>query len=233
MKRINSFKDFCKSLRQAGFSTGSGNDEGVFSVIPFTWNELPPPGCALRWHTGEPDTDPWQWRLRVLDECDDIAYAKVFSRKSGYVTAKWYPYFLAARRDEGTLEERYRDGLVSREAKRIYDVICENHALPVDEIKRLGGFKREDKSRFDKALVDLQMGLYVTMCGHSRKLKSTGEAYGWNAMLYCTTEAFFGEEVFKEAAKLGRDAAVKAITEQIYALNSSAEEKRVRKYIFG
>ena len=31
----------------------------------------------------DPETDPWEWRIRVLDERDDIAYAKLFYKKSG------------------------------------------------------------------------------------------------------------------------------------------------------
>lgn len=57
---------------------GGGNAKGVFALIPFDWREEPP-GCPVRWHTGDADTDPWEWRMRVLEERDDVAYAKVFS----------------------------------------------------------------------------------------------------------------------------------------------------------
>jgi len=42
--------------------------------------------APVRWHTGDPGTSPWEWRIRVLDERDDIAYPKRFYKKSGYIT---------------------------------------------------------------------------------------------------------------------------------------------------
>ena len=62
--------------------------------------------------------------MRVLDERGDIAYAKLFFKKSGYIIKEWYPYFLAARRGGNTFDEAYKDGTISHLAKRIYDVVC-------------------------------------------------------------------------------------------------------------
>jgi hypothetical protein len=95
---ILGYNDFVNSLLDAGFSMGGGNSEGIFSVVSWSWNEAPPYDTPVRWHTGDPETDPWEWRIRVLDERDDIAYAKLFFKKSGYITKEWYPYFLAVRR---------------------------------------------------------------------------------------------------------------------------------------
>ncbi len=65
--------------------------EGVFTLSDAF-------GESIAWHTEDPETDPWEWRIRVLDEYTDIAYGKLFFRKSGYITKEWYPYFLAVRR---------------------------------------------------------------------------------------------------------------------------------------
>ncbi|MDR0839684.1 MAG: hypothetical protein LBN99_08625 [Oscillospiraceae bacterium] len=230
---INSFSDFRDALRYAGFSTGGGNADGVFAIIPFLWTELPPYRTRIRWHTGNPDTDPWEWRIRVLDECDDIAYAKMFFGKSGYITREWYPYFLAARRDWRNLADSYSDGRVSRDAKRIFEVISERGALPVREIKRLGGFSREDKSRFDRAVIELQNGLFITMCGHSRQVSGSGEEYGWSEMLYCTTETFWGGELFERAGELTQTEAARAIEERVLSLNPDVDAKKLKRFIFG
>ena len=79
---ILGYNDFVNSLLDAGFSMGGGNSEGIFSVVSWSWNEAPPYDTPVRWHTGDPETDPWEWRIRVLDERDDIAYAKLFFKKS-------------------------------------------------------------------------------------------------------------------------------------------------------
>jgi hypothetical protein len=52
-------------------------------------------------------------------------------------------------------------------------------------------------------------------------------------MMYCTTEQFWSDEVFDKAAKISSDEAAQAITEQIYKLNPNANEKRIRRFIYG
>ena len=226
---INNYSDFCAELLRAGFSVASGNDEGVFALLTHNASPLSP----IRWHTGDPETDPWEWRMRVLNERNDIAYSKVFFRKAGYIAEEWYPCFLAARRDGQSFKEAYADGLYSGYARRIFDALLENGPLPLHEIKLRGGFGREDKSRFDKALTDLQTGLFITMCGQVQKLSCAGEEYGWASTMFCTAEEFWQPEVFKKAAAISPEEAEKAITERIYQLNPSADAKKIKKFIFG
>lgn len=106
---VNSFDEFCGELLKSGFSMGSGNAKGIYAIIPFNWTNSMP-DCPIAWHTGETETDPWEWRMRVLEERDDIAYGKVFFGTSGYITKEWYPYFLAVRRQGLTFDEWYDEG---------------------------------------------------------------------------------------------------------------------------
>jgi len=230
---IQNYNDFVTVLLEAGFSMGGGNNEGIFSVVSWNWNELPPYDTPVRWHTGDPETDPWEWRMRILEERRDIAYAKLLFKKSGYITKEWYPYFLAARRKDRSFDEEYEDGKISNYAKRIYNVIHENDILPLHVLKPLAGFSKEDKAKFDRALVELQMKMYITMCGSQQKLSQKGEAYGWSSTVFCTTERFFGNEIFESAAKISGQDAVEKITAQIYRLNSMAEPKKIVKFIKG
>jgi len=205
---IQNFNDFVTSLLDAGFSMGGGNSEGVFAVVSWSWNEAPPYDTPVRWHTGNPETDPWEWRIRVLEERDDIAYAKLFFKKSGYITKEWYPYFLAVRRGGRTFFDEYEDGKMSHFAKRIYDVIVEYETVPLHAIKQIGGFSKEDSSRFDSALIELQMKMYVTMCGKQQKISKKGEEYGWSSTVFCTAERFFGNDIFETAEKINEQAAM-------------------------
>ena len=227
------FNEFVQILYKSGFTTGSGNNEGIYAIVDFNWLNAPP-ASPIRWHTGDFETDPWAWRVRVLDECDDIAYSKCFFRKSGYITREFYPYFLALRRGGQELIDEYADGLISYSAKRIYSVIQEHGELPLHDIKTLGGFGRDDKSRFDSALTELQMRLYLTINGTRRRMNAKGEEYGWEATVFCTTERFWANtDVFARAAKLGEDEAYAAISERIYKLNPNADENRIRKFAYG
>ncbi len=230
---MKDYKEFCDELAEAGFSLASGgNDEGVFGLIKHGWNEQPP-DSPLRWHTGDAEHDPWVWRVRVLEERDDIAYSKFFFRKGGYITKEWYPYFLAARRGGRSFEDAYMDGLYSRYAQRIYGALLECRVMPVHEMKSYGGFGREDKSQFERALVDLQMGLYITICGLQQKRSKTGEEYGWASTVFCTTEEFWSEDVFAQAAQMTPQQAEDAIMENVYRLNPNARAKRIEKFIYG
>jgi len=230
---IQNYRDFVSALLSSGFSMGGGNSEGIFAVIPWSWNEQPPYDTPVRWHTGDPETDPWEWRIRVLDEQNDIAYSKVFFNKSGYITKEWYPYFLAVRRREPDFETAYADGNISAAAKRIYDVIQKHGVLPLHVIKQLGGFEKEEKSRFEKALTELQMKLYITMCGKQQKISQKGIEYGWSSTVFRTTESFWGEKVFETAAKTDYSQAVEKIKSQIDRLNPDADEKTIMKFIKG
>jgi hypothetical protein len=230
---LNNFDDFVAALLDAGFSTGSGHAEGVYAVVPFAWDEPPPFRTRVRWHTGDPETDPWEWRIRVLEERNDIAYAKMFFKKSGYITKEWYPYFLAARRKGMDFDEEYARGTIGGCAKRIYGVVRDRGALPLHEMKRLGGFSREEKSRFDAAVIELQMKLYITICGARQKASLAGGEYGWRSTVFRAVETFWDRTVFERAGKISAREAADRITERIYELNPGADAKKVRKFIEG
>ena len=235
MTIVQNYDDFVSRLLSAGFSMAGGSDDGIFAVVPWGWNAPPPAETKVAWHTEDQEYDPWEWRVRVLVEREDIAYAKLFFGKSGFITREWYPYFLASRRDGVSFEDAYSDGTISHTAKRIYDVVEEYGVLPVHDIKQLGGFSREKefKAQFDKALTELQMKMYLTMCSTERKFSRKGTAHGWPSTVFCTVDSFFGEEVLQQAESLGQVEATQAIEEQIFRLNPNASEKKIRKFIFG
>lgn len=230
---VRNYGDFVGVLLEAGFSMGGGNSEGIFSVVSWSWDESPPYDTPVRWHTGDPETDPWEWRMRVLDERDDIAYGKLFFKKSGYITREWYPYFWAVRRGGQSFGEAYEAGTVSHTAKRIYDLIAEYGALPVHAMKKLGGFGRDESSAFDRALTELQMKLYLTTCGRRQKLSKKGEEYGWSSTVFCTVEAFFGEDMPEKAARISPGEAGARIMEQVYRLHPGAQEKKILRFMRG
>ncbi|MCL2366817.1 MAG: hypothetical protein FWC75_07220 [Oscillospiraceae bacterium] len=232
-RKISSYDDFVKTLLTAGFSMGNSNAEGIYAIIEFEWNEEPTYDTPVRWYTGDPVTDPCEWINRILVERNDITYGKLFFKKSGYITKKWFPYFLAVRRDGVDFNEAYDRGLMSHFAKRIYDVVSANETLAVEEIKRLGGFSRENKSGFDRALTELQVKLFISPCGRRYKVSQKGEEYGMASTVFCTTERFWGDDVFEEAAEIDADEAIEQIRAQVLWLNPLAEDKKISKFILG
>lgn len=230
--KIHNFSDFCTALNACGFSMGGGNPKGIFAVIPYSWPEQEPPDSPIQWHTGDAETDPWEWRMRVLEEREDIAYSKVFFRTSGYITKEWYPYFYAVRRKGESVEEAYESGTLSQIAKRIYDIISENGETAFHEIKRIGGFSKEDNSKFDRALVELQMRLYITMCGRAQKINQYGEGYGWSSTVFTTVEDFWSKRTAILPAFDPAESYEK-IKAQIIKLNPEADGKKMDRFIRG
>ncbi len=147
---VNSYTEFCDELIRCGFSMGGGNAKGIYAIVPFDWKS-PIPGCPVRWHTGNPETDPWEWRMRVLEERTDIAYGKVFFGTSGYITKEWYPLFLAVRRQGMVFDECYDEGKVSQLEKSIYEAISENKHAALHELKHMCGITKENAGKFDRA----------------------------------------------------------------------------------
>lgn len=104
--------------------------------------------------------------------------------------------------------------------------------VALHEIKGLGGFGKEDKTQFDKALVELQMGFFITMTGRRQKQNKYGIEYGWNSTVFTTVEHFWDERGFDIPA-LDAVESYEKIRRQILKLNPTAEERTIRKFIEG
>ena len=216
---IRNYEDFCRELNKCGFSMGGGNGKGIFALIDYDWLNQDMLDTPVKWHCGDPEVDPWEWRMRVLEERTDIAYSKVFFKTSGFITKDWYPYFYAVR------------GGISHTAKRIHDIVSEGY-VALHEIKALGGFSKEDKAQFDRAMVELQMGMFITMTGRKQKKNKYGIEYGWNSTVFTTVESFWAERDY-EIPELDAEESFEKIRQQILILNPMAEEKLIRKFIMG
>ena len=228
---IRNYDDFCRELNACGFSMGGGNAKGIYALIDYDWTKQDTLDTPVKWHCGDPDLDPWEWRMRVLEERRDIAYSKVFFGTSGFITEDWYPCFYAVRRNGETFEDAYQRGTVSHTAKRIYDIVRDGY-VALHEIKALGGFGKEEKTKFDRALTELQMGFYITMTGRKQKKNKNGIEYGWNSTVFTTVEHFWAERgvSLPEPDELE---SYEKIRRQILRLNPRAEEKNIRKFIRG
>lgn len=127
--------------------------------------------------------------------------------------------------------DAYEAGKISRAAKRIYDIVSQRHAA-LHEIKALGHFGREDKSSFDRAMIELQMGMFITMTGRKQKRNQYGMEYGWNSTVFTTVENFWAERGY-EVPDLDAGESYEVVKQRILLLNPSADEKTIRKFIMG
>ena len=227
---INSFEDFCRELLSCGFSMGGGNAKGIFALIDYDWTNQDALDTPVKWHCGDRSLDPWEWWMRVLEERRYISYSKVFFKTSGFITRDWYPYFYSVRRNGESFEEAYAGGGISYMAKRIYEIVSAGE-VALHEIKALGSFGKEDKAQFNKAVVELQMRMFITMSGRQQKNKY-GLEYGWNSTVFATVEDFWEMRGFAITECDAKESYEK-IREQILRLNPMAEKNAIRKFIEG
>ena len=223
---INGFDDFCTALRRAGFAMGGSNSEGIFSLNPY-W------GASIEGHTGSADTDPWEWRIKAVRDCDDLAYGKLFFRKGGYLTKEWYPCFLAVRRKGLRFEEMYENGLLSSMEKSIYQVIKSQNEASLYEIKRALACKKSQNYEFQVSLESLQSKMLITVCNEKQKLSQAGLPYGWPVTSFCLADDFFGDGVFTASCDMDEREAAEQITGRIHELNPQAREDAIRRFIHG
>ncbi|MFR5864161.1 MAG: hypothetical protein ACLUFV_02660 [Acutalibacteraceae bacterium] len=113
---VRDFDSFCRALLEDGLSLGSGDDQRFHTVIPGTW-ESPADGSPVRWHTGDPETDPWNggcacWRSGTTSLTPSCSSARAATSPGRFI-----PLYAVRRRGE-SLEEAYRRGTVSGAAKR-------------------------------------------------------------------------------------------------------------------
>ena len=85
-------------------------------------------------------------------------------------------YFLAVRGGEKELQEEYEEGNVTLMAKRIYDILSEEKKLPVHLLRSSTAVFRERISQaLTKALTQLQMDFYISICGRARSVPAAGK----------------------------------------------------------
>lgn len=229
---VNNFSEFCDEVLRCGFSMGGGNAKGIYSIVPYTWEQQSMIDSPVKWHTEDPETDPWEWRMRVLEERDDIAYSKLFFNISGFVARDWYPLFLAVRRRGASFDDEYEAGRVSSVAKRAYDVIRESAAVPLHEVKSLADISKEESSSFERAITELQMRMYITIDGRAQKINKYGIPYGWSSTSFSTAESFWERRGF-ELPELDPDESYCAIRDRILELNPKATGKAIDRFIRG
>jgi hypothetical protein len=73
------------------------------------------------------------------------------------------PLFLAVRQVERSFEEAYYEGKFSQMAKRIFTLLEEEDAVSYHDMKSRLHVSKEDSKEFERALLELQGKLYITL----------------------------------------------------------------------
>jgi hypothetical protein len=139
------------------------------------------------WHTGL-ENDPWLWR--AMFPVDGVAaYGKFLKKKSVLVSREWLPIVRAIIGSSDSLEKRYSDGLVSRDALELYKLIREEEGIDTRVLRVKAGMKdKEKKKAFDQALLELQGSMDIVVSGTQEKTNELGEKNGWSSTSFETME---------------------------------------------
>ena len=220
---LRTYEDFLEYLEQAGFLPLSTNVVDMPNVSELTED--------WQWHTGLAETDPWEWKKRAVEE-GRAAFAKAFGGRPSFIGPEWYPYFLAVRRSGASFDDAYEQGAASREAARIMALFSgDRKRLAAHEIRRMAGFDKSSSSRFEAAMIELQMGMFLTNCGQTRKTTLDGRPHGWPVLEYMPVEYWAWPGTWEKSLTLRREEAAEALLAQLGRLRSGLPRGRAMRFL--
>jgi hypothetical protein len=167
----------------------------------------------------------WGWKDQSLDK-KWWYYGKLLRRRATLVSLDMLPYFYALSENFGELTDylaEYEDGRMTAEAKAVYEAILENGPLDTVRLRREARMSAESaKSRFDRALVELQVGLKVLPIG-------VAEAGAWRyAFVYEIVQRYF-TDLPAQARPIGRGEARRALVSRYLDNVVAADRKMIAK----
>jgi hypothetical protein len=175
---------------------------------------------------GDPDLSKcWGWKDDSLDK-RWWYYGKLLRRRATLVSLEFLPDFYACSENFGGLTDylaEYEDGLMTAEAKAIYEALLDHGPLDTIRLRRESRMSADSaKSRFDRGLVELQVGLKVLPIGVAR----TG---AWNyAFNYEIVQRHF-PDLPQQARHIKRNEARRALVSRYLDNVVAADRKMIAK----
>ena len=248
---IHSVSELEEKINEIGFLPLFAGEVPGFSV-----EEMTDPAS---WWTGDPATDPWEWREQIAGG-GRVAYGKFFNRRAGFISEKYLPYFANYRRDGYDFDARWDDELASAREKKIMDLFSGEDSGEQDdlselmygtgagtsaseatgdpdaelysfEVKKKAGFSKGGEKNFEGVITGLQMKLYLICCDFRQRMNKKGEPYGWSIAVYSTPEHVFGRECVTAAYSEDPKESLKRLVNRVRELYPDAEEKDILKLL--
>ena len=236
---IHSSDELLEVIGRTGFLPLFENSIPGFSVESMT-----DPSC---WWSGDPDTDPWEWRITLV-RTGKVAYGKFYGGRAGFISKKWFPYFANVRRDGYDFDALYEDGKAGYREKLLMDLFVPSGkdmwdidpfsleqygcaaSLYTHEMKEKGGFGKGGEKNFEGILTKLQMQSYLIVQEYKCRQNKRGEEYGWPVAIMTPPEYLWGYKHvtgrYKETPEQSKDKIVKQILKHY-----DTDEKTVRKLL--
>lgn len=170
----------------------------------------------------DPGHVTWGWKDALLGS-QEWYYAKVLRKKSTMISLPVVPYFYALSENYGSPEEDYltvyEQGRLTQEAKAVYEALLDHGPLDTIALRKAARLSsRKSDSRFNKALVDLQVDFKIMPVAVS-------QAGGWRyAFIYDIVARHYPEQI-EEARHIGEREAQRHLTE-LYIRSVGATQLR-------
>ena len=198
--RIRSADELVAWVEEIGFLPFFANAVEGFSAEEHTG--------ARAWWTGDPSTDPWEWR-EVIASGHRIAYGKFFDGRAGFISAAWLPCFANARRLGWDFDGKWQDGRASVREKAIMEFFVNveseddpeftGAAMLSTELRQSAGFGKGGAKNYPGILTGLQMQLYLVIGGFRKRQNKRGEAFGMPVSVIMAPESIWGYDVMSAA----------------------------------
>lgn len=167
----------------------------------------------------------WGWKDRSLGQ-RWWYYGKLLARRATLVSLELLPYFYACSPNYGDLNDylqEYHEGTLTADAKQVYEALLEHGPLDTVHLRKAAHMSAENaKSRFDRALTDLQVGLKVLPVG-------VAEAGAWHyAFVYEIVQRHF-PDLPAQARPIGRSEARRALIQRYLDTVVAADMATIRR----
>lgn len=170
-----------------------------YKIFPFS--DLIPEHPSLtalaandNWHTGT-DLDPWLWRVKIVKE-EHAAYGKFFGTKASFIQVELFPLVKSLLTLERTVEERYESGLMSQNARKIYNIIKDAGNIDSRNLRKEANLAaKEQKKDYERALAELQNYADIVITG----AKESDHDGGWSSMCFESSDRWLNHSLGKAA----------------------------------
>ena len=193
MQTLTHYQDLIDLVGELGFLPMSEIAPGLPSLASLT------PGS--NWHTGDPDTDPWQWKDRASSD-RHLAYGCILNGHKGFIAERCYSAFFTVYHPHEPMPVRWTEGLIDQTTWLLWNQFEKYGALSTFEVHKLIAGESRQTSRINSRLEALQASFYITGAGNTRKISRAGQEYSWPAMRYQRVEDWAPETWLSDAPGL-------------------------------
>jgi hypothetical protein len=177
----------------------------------------------------DPGHITWGWKDSLLGK-RKWYYAKVLRHKSTLIALDVAPYFYALSENFGSPEEdyllQYDQGLLSTEAKLIYEALLREGPLHTIQLRRAAGLSsKESDYRFNRALLELEGDFKVLPIG-------VAQAGAWRYAFICEITARHFPHLPDQARKITQAQARRKLSE-VYLRSAGAARPQDVMKLFG